>query len=168
MWHDLFFTDGFFFVNLRPENSRAGVKILDFEDCHWKLVFWGLIWSNSTKNIVIGRKTKKSFFWPNRLHPISEEMVFNFKNFGDIKKARISAFSDTSHANLKGGSSQGGYIIFLHGKNNHVALISYRSRKINSSPQHFGCWNTSSFWSSWTRLLYQSYSNWATYKCHNW
>ena len=51
-------------------------------------------------------------------------MVFNFKNFGDIKKARISAFSDTSHANLKGGSSQGGYIIFLHGKNNHVALIS--------------------------------------------
>ena len=66
-------------------------------------------------------------------------MVFNFKNFGDIKKARISAFSDTSHANLKGGSSQGGYIIFLNGKNNHVALISYRSRKINSSPQHFGC-----------------------------
>ena len=87
-------------------------------------MFWGLISSNSTKKIVTGRKIKKRFFWPNRLHPISEEMVFNFKNFSDIKKARISAFSDASHANLKGGSFQGGYIIFLHGKNNHVALIS--------------------------------------------
>ena len=47
-------------------------------------------------------------------------MALNFKNFGDIKKARISAFSDASqsHANLKGGSSEGGYIIFLHGEIN--------------------------------------------------
>ena len=58
-------------------------------------------------------------------------MVLNFKNLGDIKKARISAFSDASHANFKGGSSQGGYIIFLHGENNHVAPISWRSNKIN-------------------------------------
>ena len=58
-------------------------------------------------------------------------MVLNFKNLGDIKNARISAFSDASHANLKGGSSQGGCIIFLHGENNHVAPISWRSRKIH-------------------------------------
>ena len=49
---------------------------------------------------------------------LSEEVALNFKNLGDIKKARISAFSDASHANLKGGSSQGGYIIFLHGEIN--------------------------------------------------
>ena len=58
-------------------------------------------------------------------------MVLNFKNLGDIKNARISAFSNASHANLKGGSSQGGCIIFLHGENNHVAPISWRSRKIH-------------------------------------
>ena len=58
-------------------------------------------------------------------------MVLNFENLGNIKKAKISAFSDASHANLKGGSSQGGYIIFLHGENNHVAPISWRSHKIN-------------------------------------
>ena len=35
---------------------------------------------------------------------LSEEVVLNFKNLGNIKKARISAFSDASHANLQGGS----------------------------------------------------------------
>ena len=58
-------------------------------------------------------------------------MVLNFKNLGNIKKTRISAFSYASYANLKGGSSQGEYIIFLHGENNHVAPMSWRSRKIN-------------------------------------
>ena len=58
-------------------------------------------------------------------------MALNFKNLGDIKKARISAFSNASHDNLKGGSSQDGYIIFLHGENNHVPPISWRSHKIN-------------------------------------
>ena len=57
-------------------------------------------------------------------------MVLNFKNLGNMKKARISAFSDASHANLKGGSSQGGDIIFLHGENNHIAPISWRLCKI--------------------------------------
>ena len=57
-------------------------------------------------------------------------MVLNFKNLGNMKKARISAFSDASHASLKGGSSQGGDIIFLHGENNHIAPISWRSCKI--------------------------------------
>ena len=62
---------------------------------------------------------------------LSDEVVLNFKNLGNAKKARICAYSDASHANLKGGSSQGGYIIFLHGENSHVAPISWRSRKIN-------------------------------------
>ena len=62
---------------------------------------------------------------------LSEEVVLNFKNLGNIKKTRISAFSYASYANLKGGSSQGEYIIFLHGENNHVAPMSWRSRKIN-------------------------------------
>ena len=57
---------------------------------------------------------------------LSEEVVPNFKNLGNIKRARISAFSDASHPNLKGGSSQGGYNIFLHGENSHVASISSR------------------------------------------
>ena len=36
-------------------------QILDLGDFPRKLVFWGLIWSNSTKKIVTGRK-KKVFF----------------------------------------------------------------------------------------------------------
>ena len=43
---------------------------------------------------------------------LSEEAVLNFKNLGDIRKARINAFSDSSHANLKEGSSQGEYLYF--------------------------------------------------------
>ena len=62
---------------------------------------------------------------------LSDEVALNFKNLGDIKKARISAFSNASHDNLKGGSSQDGYIIFLHGENDHVPPISWRSHKIN-------------------------------------
>ena len=47
----------------------------------------------------------------------------NFKRLGDINKAKISAFSDASHAYLN--------VIFLHGENNHAAPISWRSRTIN-------------------------------------
>ena len=80
--------------------------------------------TNGTVNdLQVGNKALKKL--------LSEEVVLNFKNLGSIKKARISAFSYASHANLKGGSSQGGYNIFLHGKNNHVAQISWRSCKIN-------------------------------------
>ena len=68
--------------------------------------------------------------------------MLNFKILGDIKKARISAFSDASHANLKGGSSQGGYVIFLHGENNHVAPISWRSCKINRAVRSILAANT--------------------------
>ena len=42
---------------------------------------------------------------------LSEEVMLNFKNLGDIKKARISTFSDASHTKLKGGSFQGGNYI---------------------------------------------------------
>ena len=59
--------------------------------------------TNGTVNdLQVGNKALKKL--------LSEEVVLNFKNLGSIKKARISAFSYASHANLKGGSSQGGYI----------------------------------------------------------
>ena len=60
----------------------------------------------------------------------SEEVVLKFKDIGDVTKARITAYSDASHANLKNGSSQGGYIIFLHGENDCVTPLSWRSRKV--------------------------------------
>ena len=50
-----FFRDDFFLTNLRPENNRAGAKP-DSGDFPRKLVFWGLIWSNSTKKIVTGSR----------------------------------------------------------------------------------------------------------------
>ena len=46
------------------------------------------------------------------------------------KPLHLEAFCDASYANLKGGSSQGGMIIFLKGKNGKISPLSWSSRKI--------------------------------------
>ena len=46
------------------------------------------------------------------------------------KPFHLVAFCDASHANLKDGSSQGGVIIFLEGKDGKIAPISWSLRKI--------------------------------------
>ena len=46
------------------------------------------------------------------------------------KPLHLVAFCDASYANLRDGSSQGGIIVFLKGKNGKVAPLSWASRKI--------------------------------------
>lgn len=46
------------------------------------------------------------------------------------KPLHLEAFCDASYANLKDGSSQGGMIIFLKGKNGKISPLSWASRKI--------------------------------------
>ena len=53
-----------------------------------------------------------------------------FKLLGNIKTCSITAYSDAFLRNLPGGSSQGGFIKFLHGENGNVIPMSWRSRKI--------------------------------------
>ena len=56
--------------------------------------------------------------------------MIKFKSLGNIKTCSITAYSDAALGNLPGGSSQGGFIIFLHGENGNVIPMSWRSRKI--------------------------------------
>ena len=46
------------------------------------------------------------------------------------KPLHLTAFCDASYANLKDGSSQGGMIVFLKGKNGKISPLSWTSRKI--------------------------------------
>ena len=52
--------------------------------------------------------------------------------FPQLQKSQLHlvALCDASYANLKDGSSQGGVIIFLKGKDGKIAPISWSSRKI--------------------------------------
>ena len=60
----------------------------------------------------------------------SEDVVIKFKSLEHIKTCSIRAYSDAALRNLPGGSSQGDFIIFLHGENGNVIQMSWRSRKI--------------------------------------
>ena len=60
----------------------------------------------------------------------SEEVVLQYPNLGNIELCSIICFSDAAFANLKNGSSQGGFIIFLYKSHKNYATISWKSRKI--------------------------------------
>ena len=60
----------------------------------------------------------------------SEDVMIKFKSLENIKACSITAYSDAALGNLPDGSSQGGFIIFLHGENCNVIPMSWRSRKI--------------------------------------
>ena len=56
----------------------------------------------------------------------SLEVVLKFPNLGNLENVRIMCSSDASFANLKNGSSHGGFIIFLCGN----APIAWKSNKL--------------------------------------
>ena len=60
----------------------------------------------------------------------SEKVVLQYPNLGNIELCSIICFSDAAFANLKNGSSQGGFIIFLCKSDKNYAPISWKSRKI--------------------------------------
>ena len=51
------------------------------------------------------------------------KVVLRLTDIGDIKKAKIVAYSDSSFANLPERKSQGGYIFFLLGKNGNAVPL---------------------------------------------
>ena len=60
----------------------------------------------------------------------SHDVSLNFSNIGKLNEAQIVCFSDASFANLPASCSQGGYIIFLLGKNGKYAPLAWKSKKI--------------------------------------
>ena len=60
----------------------------------------------------------------------SEKVVLQYPNLGNVELCSIICFSDAAFANLKNGSSQGGFIIFLCKSDKNYAPISWKSRKI--------------------------------------
>ena len=59
----------------------------------------------------------------------SLEVVLKFPNLGNLENVRIMCSSDASFANLKNGSSHGGFIIFLCGSGKY-APIAWKSNKL--------------------------------------
>ena len=49
---------------------------------------------------------------------------------GDPEKINIVSYSDATHASLPDGSSQGAYVLFLKGDNDHLVPISWQSKKL--------------------------------------
>ena len=55
--------------------------------------------------------------------------VLKFPNLGNLENVKIMCFNDASFANLKSGSSQGDFIIFLCGSGKY-APIAWKSNKL--------------------------------------
>ena len=49
---------------------------------------------------------------------------------GDVSKASLGCYIDASFANLKDAGSQGGFIVFIVGRNQKYAPLMWQSRKI--------------------------------------
>ena len=60
----------------------------------------------------------------------SEKLTLKFPNLRNIEQCKILCFSDASFANLKGSSSQGGYVLFLYKDDKTFAPIAWKSRQI--------------------------------------
>ena len=59
-----------------------------------------------------------------------DDFYLYFPDLGDISKAQIISFSDTSFANLKDTGSQGGIITVPLGQNGYFAPLTWHSKKI--------------------------------------
>ena len=58
------------------------------------------------------------------------DLRLSFPGLGDPTKISVAVFSDASHASLPSGASQGGYIVFLVGKQRAVPFM-WQSKKLN-------------------------------------
>ena len=59
----------------------------------------------------------------------NQNIDINIPNIGDMMKVEIICYTDATHASLSCGSSQGAFIIFLHG-NGKVVPLSWQSKKL--------------------------------------
>ena len=61
----------------------------------------------------------------------SRKVSLKIPNLGTPNDLRVLAYSDATYASLEDGSSQGGFIVFVQGKDNKVAPISWQSKKLD-------------------------------------
>ena len=57
--------------------------------------------------------------------------MLKYPVLGDISKAKVVVFADASFANLEGGASQGGHLVFLVGENGGMSILSWSSKKLD-------------------------------------
>ena len=55
----------------------------------------------------------------------------NFKNLGKPKQLKIKVYMDATHNSLPDGASQGGFVVFLEGKDGKVVPMSWQSKKLH-------------------------------------
>ena len=58
------------------------------------------------------------------------KIAVKISDIGDLEDASLLLYSDASHANLAGGGSQGGFVIFLQGSNSALAPLIWKSHKL--------------------------------------
>ena len=60
----------------------------------------------------------------------NKDVEIKIPDIGDIAKVKIICYTDATHASLTCGSSQGAYLILLHG-NHKVVPLSWQSKKLS-------------------------------------
>ena len=61
----------------------------------------------------------------------AQSLKIKFPSIESTVKMKIKAFSDATYASLDDGSSHGGYIIFIEGRNKKAIPITWQSKKLN-------------------------------------
>ena len=61
----------------------------------------------------------------------ASNLKMTFVPLRNIRKCKLWVFSDASHANLKGGASQFGYVIFLVDEEGNSNVVKWMSKKIS-------------------------------------
>ena len=59
-----------------------------------------------------------------------EKSQISVPDLGILENVKLVVYSDASHANLIDGGSQGGYVIFLQGKNGNYLPVSWQSKRV--------------------------------------
>lgn len=96
--------------------------------CRPDAAFENCILSNNLKNATIADFSKgKKLLKKLKQDELSMSYLPIVNNFRDCK---IIIFVDASFGNLVSGGSQGGYLIFLVGKDGRCCLIAWQSRRI--------------------------------------
>ena len=91
------------------------------------LSFAGCVLSTKVKNATVADAKAANKYLKNMQ---SKSVMVVIADTGDIKTSRLLVYSDSSHANLPKGASQGGFIIFLQGANKLTSPLSWKSHKL--------------------------------------
>ena len=60
-----------------------------------------------------------------------KSVSIRFKDLGSPQDVSVEVYSDATHASLEDGASQGGFIIFLRGRNGRTVPVSWQSKRLH-------------------------------------